>query len=67
MRAKLGGGPALLKPIPERPKYMHRETYESICYRIRVYEIKAAEEFQRYREERWLPILLKLDELAANQ
>jgi len=44
---------------------MHRETYDSICYRILAYEFAAGQELKRYRDERWLPVLLKMDELAA--
>ena len=66
LRAKIGGGPALLQPLPDRPKGMHTETYERISYRILVYEIAAAQELKKYRDEKWLPVLLKLDELAAN-
>ena len=65
LRARIGGPPALLQPLPERPKGMHRETYDRITYQILAYEIAAARELKRYREERWLPVLLKLDELAA--
>ena len=64
MRHK-SGGPSLLQPIPERPKYMHRKTYESITYRILAYELAAVQELKRNRDERWLPALLKMDELAA--
>ena len=65
LRAKIGGGPALLQPLPDKPKYMHRETYERITYQILHYELAAAQELKRYRDERWLPVLLKLDELEA--
>ena len=65
LRSELGGGPALWKPLPEKPKYMHWETYERITYQILAYELAAAQELKRYRDERWLPVLLKLDELAA--
>ena len=65
LRAKLGGGPALLQPLPPRPKYMRRETYETLCYQITALEIEAAQELKQYRDTRWLPKLLKLDELAA--
>jgi len=67
LRARIGGGPALLHPLPERPKGMHRKTYESITYRILAYELAAVTEMKAYREEQWLPRLLKLDELAAQQ
>lgn len=67
LRAKLGGPPALLQPLPERPKYMHRETYDRITYQILHYELAAARELKRYRDERWLPMLIKLDEFAAQQ
>ena len=65
LRAKLGGGPALLQPLPEKPKHMHRETYERITYQILTYELAAAEKLERYKEERWIPVLLKLDQLEA--
>ena len=65
MRARIGGPPALLQPLPDRPKYMHRETYDRITYQILAYELAAAIELKRYRDERWLPVLLKLDELEA--
>ena len=65
LRAKLGGGPALLQPIPVKPKGMHAETYERVTYQILAYELAAAKELKRYRDEKWLPVLLKLDELAA--
>ena len=57
----------MLQPLPERPKYMPRETYESITYRILAYELAAVAEMKAYREERLLPRLLKLDELTAQQ
>ena len=65
LRARIGGPPALLQPLPDRPKYMHRETYDRITYQILAYELAAAIELKRYRDERWLPVLLKLDELEA--
>lgn len=64
LRAKLGGGPALLQPLPDRPKAMHRETYETLTYRILAYELEAAAKLKQHREEYWLPKLLNLDELA---
>lgn len=57
--------PALLQPLPDKPKYMHRETYERITYQIQAYELAAAKELKEHREERWLAVLLKLDELTA--
>lgn len=65
LRSKLGGGPALLQPLPLRPKYMRRETYEMLCYQITALEIEAAQELKEYQTTRWLPKLLKMDELAA--
>lgn len=65
LRTKLGGGPALLQSLPDKPKYMHWETYERITYQILAYELAAIQELKKYRDERWLPVLLKLDELAA--
>jgi hypothetical protein len=46
---------------------MHTETYERITYQILAYELAAAQQLKKYRDERWLPVLLKLDELAAQQ
>jgi len=65
LRDRIGGGPALLQPLPEKPKYMHRETYERLCYQITAHEIEAVAQLRQYRQERWLPVLHKLDELAA--
>jgi len=65
LRAKLGGPPALLEPIPEKPKGMHWETYDSICYRILAYELAAVAELKGYQQDRWLPVLLRMDELAV--
>jgi hypothetical protein len=45
---------------------MHRETYDRISYQILAYELVATQELKKHREKRWLPILLKLDELAAS-
>ena len=57
----------LWTPLPDKPKYMHRETYERLCYQILAYELDAAENLKQYREERWLPVLFKRDKLAAAQ
>ena len=65
LRDRIGGGPALLQPLPEKPKYMHRETYERLCYQITAYEIEAVAQLRQYQQDRWLPVLYKLDELAA--
>ena len=65
--ARIRDGPALRQPLPERPNGMHTETYEHITYQILAYELAAAQELKKYRDERWLPVLLKMDELAAQQ
>tara|TARA_E500000305_G_scaffold48759_1_gene38096 strand:+ start:5439 stop:6107 length:669 start_codon:yes stop_codon:yes gene_type:complete len=65
LRARIGGPPALLQPLPDKPKYMHRETYDRITYQILTYELAAAKEQKKYMNEKWVPVLLKLDELAA--
>jgi len=65
LRARLGGPPALLKPLPKRPKGMHWETYNRLCYQINTYELEAAANIKQYQQDRWLPTLLRMDELAA--
>ena len=51
----------------QQDQVMHRRTYKSITYRILAYELAAVAEMKAYRDERWLPVLLKMDELAAQQ
>jgi len=36
-KAKIGGGPGIIAPIPERPKGMHHKTYEKILDEIYLY------------------------------
>jgi len=36
-KAKIGGGPGIIAPIPERPLGMHRKTYEKILEEIYFY------------------------------
>ena len=66
LREKIGGTRGLRQPLPDKPKHLHSETYDRICYQILAYESAAVKQLNLYNQDRWLPILLKLDELAAD-
>lgn len=63
LRLQIGAEPGLLSTLPDKPKHMRQQTFDSITYRLVAVELEALQELKTLKNEKWLPILSQLDQL----